>query len=73
MPGFRRIGRISPLGTAIRERAAEGATLAELADELEARFGAPPDGDTEQLTRAAVDVLLEAGLLSSAPASTPPP
>lgn len=61
------VRRISPLGTVIRERASAGASLEELTAELEERFGTPPGGDATTLTREAVTVLLDAGLLSPAP------
>lgn len=61
------VRRISPLGAVIRERASAGASLAELSAELEESLGAPPGGDAAALTREAVTVLLDAGLLSTAP------
>lgn len=63
------VRRVCALGTVIRERALKGASLHELAAELDACVGAPPGGDTEVLARETVLALLEAGLLSS----TPPP
>lgn len=58
------VRRVSPLGTVIREHAVDGATVAELGALLEETFGAPEDGSAEELTRGAVDTLLEAGLLA---------
>lgn len=57
------VRRVSPLGTVIRASAVEGATLAELATVLEETFGAPAEGDALEITRQALDTLLEAGLL----------
>ncbi|MFX0539863.1 hypothetical protein ACQBAT_14575 [Ornithinimicrobium sp. Y1847] len=57
------VQRVSPLGTLIRERAVEPATVEELAAALVEEFGAPPDGDAVEVTRASVEALVDAGLL----------
>lgn len=57
------VHRVSALGTAIRRRAVEPATLEELAQALEEEFGAPPEGSAVELTQGAVDTLVAAGLL----------
>lgn len=61
------VQRVSLLGTMIRELADEGIGVEELAGVLEARFGAPADGSTLDLTRAAVRALVDAGLLAASP------
>ena len=60
-----RVHRVSPVGTLIRARARAGATVEELATVLEAELGPPGDGTTLELTRQAVQALLEAGLLEA--------
>lgn len=57
------VRRISPIGTVIRDRATQGASVEELATVLEDLFGAPGDGDALGLTRAAVQTMLAEGLL----------
>lgn len=58
-----RVHRVSPIGAAIRERAVDGADVAELAAALEDSFGPPEAGSTLDLTLEAVDALVRAGLL----------
>lgn len=58
------VKRVSPLGTLIRERARHGVTLTELAGALEEAFGLPPEGDITEVTAAAVNDLMGAGLLA---------
>ena len=57
------VKRISALGTVLREVAREPHTLDELAAALAEEFGAPPEGDAVEVTRQALDVLVEAGLM----------
>lgn len=59
------VHRVSALGTFIRERAGGPVTLEELAQALETAFGPPPEGTALEQTRAAVEVLLAAGLLEA--------
>ncbi|MFC6420456.1 hypothetical protein [Ornithinimicrobium tianjinense] len=58
-----RVQRVSALGTAVRELAAQPVGEDVLARMLEERFGAPPTGDLLTLTRAALADLVRAGLL----------
>lgn len=63
-----RLRRVSPVGTAIRGYAMDGADLDELARVLDELFGTPEHGDLAGLTRAAVAALLAEGLLEPVPA-----
>lgn len=57
------VKRISALGTSLRGLTDEPRTLAELTEALVREFGAPPDGSADEVTRQAVDALVDAGLL----------
>jgi hypothetical protein len=57
------VHRVSPLGTLVRERAGGPVTLEELAVTLQEAFGPPAQGTALDLTREAVQALLDAGLL----------
>lgn len=59
-----RLVRLGPVGSVIREAAAEPATLSDLTASLVSAFGLP-DGDPLALTQAAVDALIAEALLVS--------
>ncbi|MGO0575922.1 hypothetical protein [Ornithinimicrobium panacihumi] len=58
------VKRISVLGTLLRELTHEPRTTEELVAGLVEAFGAPADGSAEEMTRQAVDTMVEAGLLT---------
>ena len=58
------VRRVSLIGTAIRDIAAAGITFDDLVVALEEEFGTPTEGSAVDLTRRAVEDLLEAGLLA---------
>lgn len=58
------VRRVSMIGTSIRAMATEGISVADLSRALEEEYGAPPEGDADDLTRRAVADLLAAGLLA---------
>lgn len=60
-----RVHRVSPVGTLIRERACSPVTVEELASALESELGPPEEGTALELTRRAVQALLEVGLLET--------
>jgi len=55
--------RLSPLAQAIFDLAAGGASVDDLAAELERRFGAPPEGTVRAATLAAVEELVGLGVV----------
>jgi len=57
------VTRISALGTFLRGATAEPRSLEDLTRALVAEFGAPPEGSPQDLTRGAVEALVDAGLL----------
>lgn len=59
----RQVVRLGPIGSAIYETAAAPVELAQLAEALEATFGAPPDGSLLAATTAAVQDLLRQRVL----------
>lgn len=59
-----RVARLSPIGAACYELLEEPATVADLAADLERRFGPPPEGDTRTAVEAAVGEMVAAGLIA---------
>lgn len=68
----RQVVRLGPIGSAIFETAAAPVELAELAEALEAAFGAPPDGSLLAATTAAVADLLRQQVLEEVRTDTGP-
>jgi hypothetical protein len=62
--GDHRVVRLSALGQLIRELAAEGITMDQLVEELEARLGALDGDEAWGLTATAVAALEEDGVVS---------
>ena len=58
-----RLVQLTLLGHAIYEETAEVRTVDELVEEMQSRFGTPPDSDARVLTLAAVRHLADAAVL----------
>lgn len=57
--------RLSDIGAAIVELAADSISVKDLASALQQRFGSPEDGSAKAATRSVVDQLIERGILKT--------